>query len=150
LVQSMVESVRVTAPQCEVHLDCALPANLPQTQGDPIQLERVLGNLLDNAISYTPCEGRIEVAAVGRDGMVEVSVTDTGPGVPPEHREDIFERFTRVPGVEGRKKGYGLGLYSCRQIVEAHGGRIWVEPGPQGVGSRFVFTLPVDTGQRHA
>ncbi len=148
LVQGMVDSVRVTAQQCQVRLDCALPANLPQPQGDAIQLERVLGNLLDNAISYTPCDGRIEVAAVERDGTVEVSVTDTGPGVPPEHREDIFERFTRVPGVEGRKKGYGLGLYSCRQIVEAHGGRIWVEPGPQGVGSRFVFTLPVDVGQR--
>jgi signal transduction histidine kinase len=84
------------------------------------------------------------VAAAERGGQVEVSVTDNGPGVPPQHREHVFERFGRVPGLEGRRQGFGLGLYFCRQVVQGHGGRIWVEPGPGDVGSRFVLTLPLE------
>jgi len=97
-------------------------------------------NLLDNALSYTPAGGSVVIAAVRGENEVEVSVTDTGVGVPPEHREHIFERFARVPGDQGRRRGFGLGLYLCRQVVQAHGGRIWVEPG--NVGSSLVFTLP--------
>jgi NtrC-family two-component system sensor histidine kinase KinB len=74
---------------------------------------------------------------------IEISVTDTGPGIPEEYREHIFERFSRVPGTQGRSKGFGLGLWFCRQVVEAHGGRIWAEPGHGNKGARFVFTLPV-------
>ncbi len=142
LLQTAVEGVRVTAEQCDIGLELEVLSDLPRPLGDAVQLERVVGNLLDNALSYTPSGGRIWVAAAEHDGGIAVSVTDTGPGVPAEHREHIFERFTRVPGVQGRKRGYGLGLYSCRQVVQAHGGRIWVESGPGEVGSRFVFVLP--------
>lgn len=143
LLQGVVEGILPTVRQLGIGLCLEVPPDLPRPVGDTAQLERVVGNLLDNAVSYTPEEGRIVVAVEGQKGEVEVSVTDTGPGIPPEHREHIFERFTRVPGVQGRRQGFGLGLYFCRQAVQAHGGHIWVEPGPDGVGSRFAFTLPI-------
>jgi signal transduction histidine kinase len=144
LVEDAVQSVSAVADQSDISLTTDLPPDLPRPVGDAEKLDRVLTNLLDNAISYTPTQGEIHVAAQVVDSTVEVSVTDTGPGVPPEYRESIFERFVRVPGVVGRRKGFGLGLYFCCQVVVAHGGRIWVEPGPGGVGSRFAFTLPLE------
>jgi signal transduction histidine kinase len=143
LVEDAVQSVLAMAEQSDISLTIDLPPDLPHPLGDAEKLDRVLTNLLDNAISYTPTKGDIRVAAQVVDGTVEVSVTDTGPGVPPEYRESIFERFVRVPGLVGRRKGFGLGLYFCYQVVVAHGGQIWVEPGPGGVGSRFAFTLPL-------
>jgi signal transduction histidine kinase len=143
LIESAVQSVLTVAADAEITLASDLPPDLPQLSADADKLERVVLNLLENAISYTPAGGRVRVATALRDGVVEVSVADTGPGVPAEYRESIFERFVRVPGVEGRRKGFGLGLYSCRQVIQAHGGRIWVEPGADGVGSRFIFTLPL-------
>jgi signal transduction histidine kinase len=143
LVEDAVQSALAVAEQSDISLTTDLPPELPQPLADAEKLDRVLTNLLDNAISYTPSEGKVRVAARVVDSTVEVSVTDTGPGVPPDYRESIFERFVRVPGVVGRRKGFGLGLYFCYQVVAAHGGRIWVEPGPGGVGSRFAFTLPL-------
>lgn len=143
LLQGVVEGILPTVRQLNIGLCLEVPPNLPRPLGDAAQLERVAGNLLDNAVSFTPEGGRIVVAVEERKGEVEVSVTDTGPGVPPEHRELVFERFARVPGVQGRRQGFGLGLYFCRQAVQAHGGHIWVESGPDGVGSRFAFTLPI-------
>jgi two-component system clock-associated histidine kinase SasA len=145
LVQDAADAVRTLAEQAQVELALELPQDLPTPKGDPVQLERVMVNLLDNAISYTPQGGRVVIDAVRRPAEVEISVTDTGPGIPPEHREVIFERFTRLPGVEGRRRGFGLGLYFCSRVVAAHGGRIWVEPSPEKMGSRFVFTLPLGT-----
>jgi signal transduction histidine kinase len=144
LLQAAVNSARTVAEENEITLDLEWQPDLPPLQGDATQLERVMTNLLDNATAFTPVGGRIVVAAATREGEVEVSVTDTGPGVPPDQREYIFERFTRASGLKGRRRGFGLGLHFCRQIVKAHGGRIWVEPGPENVGSRFAFTLPID------
>jgi signal transduction histidine kinase len=146
LVRSTLDSVRAMAGQARISLTHSLPPDLPQPLGDTNQLERALINLLDNALTYTPDGGRVVVSAVTGEDEVRVSVTDNGPGVPAEHREQIFERFTRVRGVQGRRRGFGLGLHFCRQVVRAHGGRIWVEPGPGDVGSRFVFTLPLGNG----
>jgi signal transduction histidine kinase len=117
---------------------------LPSIQGDGNKLERVLDNLLDNALKYTPKGGVITVAVRPMNGQVEVRVTDTGPGIPPEYRERIFDRFTRVPGSEGRRRGLGWGLAFCSRVIEAHGGRIWVE-SEAGQGSTFAFTIPVET-----
>jgi signal transduction histidine kinase len=141
MLADCLESVRAKAKEVELDLVLALPPTLPCPSGDPTQLRRVLDNLIENAISYTPEGGQITLGASATEEQVAVSITDTGPGVPLEYREVIFERFTRVPGVQGRKQGFGLGLYFCRQVIEAHGGQIWVEPGPKEVGSRFVFTL---------
>jgi signal transduction histidine kinase len=150
MLREAVESAQATAQGAKLALSLELPQRGSEGQaddglsavGDRAQLRRVVDNLIENAMSYTPGGGRVVVAAALAGDEIQVSVTDTGPGVPEGHRELIFERFTRVPGVEGRRQGFGLGLYFCRQVVEAHGGRIWVEPGPGGVGSRFVFTLP--------
>jgi signal transduction histidine kinase len=143
LLQVTVDSLRATIVPPDVQLALELPPDLPCPLGDKEQLERVVGNLLDNAISYTPGGGRVVLAVAVREDELEISVTDTGPGVPREYREQIFERFTRVPGSKGRRRGFGLGLYCCRQVVQAHGGRIWMEPGPRNAGSRFAFTLPL-------
>ncbi len=113
-------------------------------EGDRVRLDRVLTNLLDNAIKFTPEGGTIAIEAHVQAGYVYVSVTDSGPGIPPQERPRIFERFAQVksddPNV--RSRGFGLGLVFCRMAVEAHGGHIWVESGPGGKGSRFTFTLP--------
>jgi len=74
--------------------------------------------------------------------VMRVEVIDTGLGIPPEDRTRIFEKFTQVQGQIGTRRGSGLGLAFCRMAVEAHGGHIWVEDGPKGKGSRFIFTIP--------
>jgi signal transduction histidine kinase len=144
LVEAATRSAMPTAATAEIDLVWHTPPDLPQPLADLDKLERVVMNLLENAISYSPDGGSITMEAAVRGKDVEVSVTDSGPGVPPEYRERIFERFAQVPGVTGRHKGFGLGLYFCQQVIQAHGGRIWVEPGPESVGSRFVFALPLE------
>lgn len=98
----------------------------------------MLLNLLGNAVKFTPRGGKIWLAAEAEDAFVRVSVSDTGPGVPPAQRRRIFRRFTQ--GTRGGA-GVGLGLYIADRIVEAHGGKIGVQSRP-GVGSTFFFTLP--------
>jgi signal transduction histidine kinase len=98
--------------------------------------------LLSNAIKFTPEGGRIEVAAVPKDGSVEVSVSDTGVGIAPEDQEAVFEEFRQVGTAEKKTEGTGLGLTLCRKFIELHGGRISVT-SQVGVGSTFAFTIPV-------
>jgi signal transduction histidine kinase len=109
---------------------------------DPVGIEQVLSNLLDNAVKYSPNGGRIDVE-VGRAGTEHalLAVRDRGIGIPPEKREAIFGRFYQAH-VEDHRSGLGLGLYISRQIVTQHGGDIAVEFPPDG-GTRFVVTLPV-------
>ena len=117
--------------------------NLPLVVADREKIERVITNLVDNALKYVPEKGCVILAAQIVDDFVQVSVTDNGPGIPPEQRERIFGRFTQVSGEKTRRRGFGLGLSYCKLAVEAHGGKIWVESGKDGVGSRFIFTLPL-------
>ena len=128
----------------QVSLETRLPTRLPQVPGDRDVIQRVLINLLDNALKFTPSGGCVWVEAGSEDGAktVWVAVVDTGPGISPEERERIFEKFTQVQQEKGARRGFGLGLSFCRMAVEAHGGRIWVEDGPDERGSRFVLTLP--------
>ncbi len=140
----------------------AVAAPLPLIQGDFMQLDRVLSNLIENAVKYSPEGSEICVTASLAETEVQVAVSDQGCGVPPEERERIFEKFYRVkqrracPGSSESSKnsvvercptslvgGSGLGLAICRGIIQAHHGRIWVEPRAGG-GSRFIFTLPVE------
>ncbi len=126
----------------EMKLTMNFPADLPAVWADPSQIRRVLTNLVDNAIKYSPRGGALTVTAVPHDNLVEVSVVDAGPGVAPEERMHIFDRFTQVETGGIRPRGFGLGLSYCKLAIEAHDGRIWVESGPDGVGSCFAFTLP--------
>jgi signal transduction histidine kinase len=144
LITDAINRLHPQVEQYNIALDLDAPAELPFIQGDRNRLERVLSNLLDNALKYTPEGGLITVAIRPVNGQVEVRVTDTGPGIPSEHQERIFDRFARVPGSEGRHEGLGLGLAFCRSVIEAHGGRIWVE-SEAGQGSTFAFTIPVET-----
>lgn len=111
---------------------------------DPEKILRVLIILLDNAGEHSPAGATVTLSAEKGDGAVTVSVLDHGTGVPEAEREHIFERFYQVKGTPGAvSAGMGLGLYIAREIVEAHGGRIWHEPGPE-TGSVFRFTIPGD------
>lgn len=122
-----------------IHVD--LPPDLPLLEFDAVLLERVLCNLLENAQKYTPPGSEIRIGAQRRGAVVEIAVTDNGPGLPPGMEENIFEKFTR-----GRKEnatpGVGLGLAICRAIVAAHAGHIRAGQAAGG-GARFIFTLPV-------
>jgi two-component system, OmpR family, phosphate regulon sensor histidine kinase PhoR len=102
---------------------------------------RVLGNLIHNAIKFTPDQGRITIGTTPADGKIKVSVADTGAGIPQEDLPRIFERFYKVDRARG-KSGTGLGLAIARHVVEAHGGRIWAE-SVEGKGATFYFTLPM-------
>jgi two-component system, OmpR family, clock-associated histidine kinase SasA len=119
-----------------------IPKDLPHVYADPERIRQVLINLLDNAIKYTPEGGDISVSGLHRTTQkVQFSVGDTGPGIPEENRDRIFENHYRLERDEG-KEGYGIGLCLCQRIVRAHYGQIWVDTAPDG-GAWFHFTLPV-------
>jgi signal transduction histidine kinase len=109
---------------------------------DPARIGQVLFNLLDNALRFTPEGGRVGIRAAGRDGICELVVEDTGPGIPSDRLGIVFERFYRVDPARSRSDGgAGLGLAIARTIVEAHGGRIWAETAPGG-GCEIHLSLP--------
>jgi signal transduction histidine kinase len=119
-----------------------VPADFVPVRADRERLHQVLFNLLDNAYRFTPRGGAIRVRAAHRDGWCEISVEDTGPGIPPEHLPLVFERFYRVDPSRARDGGgTGIGLAIARSVIEAHGGRIWAENREDG-GARFRFLLP--------
>jgi PAS domain S-box-containing protein len=118
-----------------------IPEDIPQVWVDADMIRRVLTNLLENAVKYTPAGSEIFLGAQVVDGQVLMWVQDTGPGIPPSEQDRIFDKFTRLHGRSG-PRGFGLGLAFCRLAVEAHGGRIWVESGLEA-GACFKFTLPV-------
>jgi two-component system, OmpR family, sensor histidine kinase KdpD len=116
-----------------------LPADLPPVDADLVLIDRVLTNLMDNAIRYSPKDSPITIrATVTAPQTIEVSVTDHGPGVRPEQRNDVFELFAR----RADDAGAGLGLSIAKTFIEAHGERIWAADAPGG-GAQFCFTLPV-------
>ncbi len=128
-----------------------IPSDLPQAYGDSDKLKQIFISLLDNAIKFTPEGGQVYVSAKdyepGRD-FIEISVADTGAGIPACELEKIFERFYQVPESLTREiKGAGLGLFIVKGLVETHGGKIWAE-SEVGKGSKFTFTLPQYTPER--
>lgn len=134
------ERLRPQAERAGLHMAFDLPADLPLVQADPERIAQVVTNLVHNAIKFTPAGGHIRIAArqVGKE--VEVSVEDTGIGIPPEDLDRIFERFYKADRARS-SGGTGLGLAIAKHVVQAHGGRIWVQ-SVEGHGSTFFFTLP--------
>ncbi len=118
-------------------------------QVDYLYIDQVLTNLLENAVRYTPPGSPIDISAEVKDGQVLVSVADRGPGIPPGQRERIFDKFYRVLTYQRDTRGSGLGLAVCRGLVEAHGGRIWVE-SRMGGGALFRFTLPLGSTEGYS
>jgi signal transduction histidine kinase len=134
--------VRERAGRRGIALGLTVDERLEQIRADERKVRQVVLNLLSNAIKFTPEGGRIEVRAVPLDGIVEISVSDTGVGIAPEDQEAIFEEFKQVGTAAKKVEGTGLGLALSRKFVELHGGRIWVE-SHTGAGSTFTFTIPM-------
>jgi NtrC-family two-component system sensor histidine kinase KinB len=142
LVQEAADSLRLQIEAGGVRLEIDAPPDLPSICADRHQIERVIGNLVTNALRATP--SAITIAAVRRDDAVAFSVTDNGAGIPRDYLPRIFEPFIQVPNAPSG--GAGLGLTLSRRIVEAHGGQLTVQSEP-GRGSTFTFTVPIGTGQ---
>jgi signal transduction histidine kinase len=130
----------------QIALLVAVDANLPKITVDRALILRVLTNLVDNALKFTPDGGRVQLwARCNGDvepGNLLIGVRDTGPGIPSEYLDRVFEKFQQLPSTRGRRRGTGLGLSFCKLVVEAHGGHIWVE-SELGEGSTFLMTLPL-------
>src|SRR5574341_145326 len=141
--QRTYQTLERQANEADLRIDIAAPPDLLPINADASMIDRVMTNLLDNAIRYTPEGGHIQISVEPSSAVHTVTIADSGEGIPPEHRERIFERFVQVDTTKRKRgsKGSGLGLTFCKLAVEAHGGRIWVDDGPEG-GAAFHFTLP--------
>lgn len=141
---ALLETVRslysVPAEGKNIKLETA-PSQAGDITCDVRLVERVLMNLAGNAMKFTPAGGRITLTAEAKGAEIEFAVKDTGPGIPADKLDAVFEKFKQLDRDAAKRAGYGLGLSICRKIVELHGGRIWVE-SKVGEGSRFVFALP--------
>lgn len=142
LCQSVIEELWPRMQSKQLQFQADIPVDLPSVQVDGDKIRQVLFNLLDNAIKYTPAQGSIRLNVLHRTSQkVQVTVSDTGPGIPAADQENIFSDSVRLSR-DQQQEGYGIGLSLCRRILRAHYGQIWVESTP-GKGSSFHFTLPV-------
>jgi two-component system sensor histidine kinase KdpD len=142
LIDDVLGRLRHTTSGHGVRLD--VPDDLPPVSVDYLRMDQVLSNLIENAVRYAPPGTLIEIGAHVAGDALRIEITDEGPGIAAEDREKIFEPFRRLSrGDRAPVKGAGLGLAIARRLVEAHGGRVWVEAGP-GRGARFVIALPLD------
>ena len=139
LVDVTVAAMRVEAEAKGVEVAADLQPLPRPARADPERLQRVLFNLIQNAIRHTPADGSVTVRAEPAGDWVEIEVADTGSGIPREDRERLFEPYVRGAGNGERDSGAGLGLALCRAIVEAHGGRIWLADSEIGTRVRFVI-----------
>lgn len=141
LIERAVASVQILIEenQCKVRLD--LGAINPMISVDELHMTNVVRNLLDNAIKYGPKGQTITISTIETERFLSVAIADQGPGISPDQHKDIFSKFYRVPtGNVHDVKGFGLGLYYVRSIIEAHGGKVGLESSP-GLGSTFSVTL---------
>jgi signal transduction histidine kinase len=144
MVESCLRGLEAEARSRHVRLEARIPSRLPAVRCAPEQVERVLFNLLTNALRHTPSDGAIAVVAEPDGAEIQVAVEDTGAGLSGEAQTRMFERFWRADPARtgGNGGGAGLGLAIARGLVQAHGGRMWAEPSAGG-GARVCFTLPV-------
>jgi len=145
--ETLAEMMPLAAEQ-QIDMQNGSAPDLPLVTLDREKIGRVLMNLIDNALKFTPDRGQIRVCAEvitlasTHRSMLRCGVLDTGPGIPEDQRDKIFDRFAQVKGRKGRRAGTGLGLAFCKLATEAHGGKIWTENRAEG-GSAFYFTLPI-------
>jgi two-component system sensor histidine kinase KdpD len=144
VARAVVERLVPLTTQHHVSLDMA--DNLPPVPLDYMAIDQVFSNLLENAVKYTPPQTAIRIAAHIHADELQVSVSDQGPGIPVDERPRIFDKFYRLERRHA-PHGSGLGLVVCKGLIEAHGGRIWIEDTPGG-GVTFIFTLPLEGHDR--
>ncbi|HLU09460.1 MAG TPA: GAF domain-containing protein, partial [Oceanobacillus sp.] len=145
LVDSVCIELSPLAHELNITIVTQIPEDLPLLDIDADKVERVLLNLLDNALKFAPMGSSVTIRAYpnsDKAGYARTDVIDCGPGIPDEHKTRLFDRFVQIEGRSGKRRGSGLGLNFCRLVAEGHGGRIWIEDNPDG-GSIFSMTLPV-------
>jgi signal transduction histidine kinase len=148
LVSRVVSEIEVARPSSDVTIGRDIDTDLPALEADAARVHQVLFNLVDNAVRFTPPGGAVTIGAHRVNGHVEISVADTGSGIPSEALPRLFERFYRVDTARSREDGgTGIGLAIARSIVEAHGGHIHAE-SKMGKGSVFTFDLPAASHDR--
>ena len=140
LARYAVESLRGVAESQGIQLDIELTKGLPLVNGDPVRLRQMIGNLIDNAIKYTPEGGTVSVKAEAEGGQIILRVVDNGPGIPSADQPYLFDKFFRASNIPDDMPGTGLGLSIVKSIVDNHGGRIWVD-SKLGEGSTFTVVL---------
>jgi signal transduction histidine kinase len=141
IARSAIE--KITPLSQDRHISLGFPDALPSVKADSLRLERILYNLVDNAVKYSPGGGKIKVFAERKGKDLLIGVSDQGTGISQHEQSKLFEPFQRLnPKEASLGKGAGLGLLVCRRLVEAHGGKIWVE-SELGRGSTFFFTMPL-------
>jgi two-component system, OmpR family, phosphate regulon sensor histidine kinase PhoR len=138
--QEVIDLLLPLAEAKGIELKTEFPREMLVVSADPILLRRVLENLLENAIKYSPPETTVVLMAERNEGEVRFAVQDQGPGIPPEDLPHLFEFFSRGTKV-GEEKGFGLGLATVKRIIDAHGGHIWLDSSP-GKGTTFFFNFP--------
>jgi len=141
MVQAVIKGFALQAEQKQVRLEAQIERSATEVRADPLKLSWVVSNLIANALRYTPSGGTISVSLSGTESGVRLRVSDTGPGIPLPVREHLFERFAqwRVNGSEPGSAGLGLAI--AKEIVDAHGGRIFVD-SELGQGTSFTVELP--------
>jgi len=141
LITSALEKLKILIEDRNIKMD--VPADLPRVIADRELAALTIRQLMTNALKYSNPESPIEIRAAKQDGFVRISVKDQGPGIPSKEKSLIFERYYRLSQNADRVPGSGLGLHIAKNIIDAHGGNIWVESRP-GEGSEFFFTLPTE------
>jgi PAS domain S-box-containing protein len=141
LARYAVEGLRASAETRGLQLMVDLPEDLPMVSGDPIRLRQMIGNLLENAIKYTPNGGEVGLSAAAEGDQIILKVYDTGPGIPPADQPYLFDKFFRASNIADGTPGTGLGLSIVKSIVDHHDGRIWVESALTK-GTTFTVVLP--------
>jgi two-component system, OmpR family, sensor kinase len=146
LLQNVIDKFMPQAQKAGIHLQMDMPEQLPKLIGDGDRLAQIFTNLVDNALKFTPANGQVSLSAVNARSAMEISITDSGIGVPQEALPHLFDRFYQVDSSRagGERHGAGLGLAIVKEIVEAHGGRISVR-SELGHGTTFVIHLPLAT-----
>ena len=144
IVIQRLEEIRPQADEKSIRLALTAPESIPDILGDEARMGQVFTNLIGNAIKFTPDNGEVSVKVEVDGNLLHVEVIDTGPGIPAEERQKIFDKFYQLSDISTRQQGgSGLGLSITKSIVEAHGGKLWIDDGNQGKGSNFQFVLPL-------
>lgn len=152
IVDNVLIELSPIAHDQNVTLQNNIPATLPLLDIDSDKVERVLQNLIDNALKYSPTDSQVTLRAryhsdENMSKGVRIDIIDCGPGIPDDYKQSIFNRYVQLKGNNSHRRGVGLGLTFCRMVTEAHGGKIWIEDNPEG-GSIFSLTLPTVTKAR--